>query len=116
MIDRFIREIKASADPNELGMLLVHNGVVRGTSKDGKPVRRMRLSHDPRLLDSVIREARSREGIVDVRVWLNEGELAIGDDIMVVVVAGRFRTDVLPVFEQLLIRIKKEVVREEEEG
>jgi len=114
MIDRLIREIKAAADPSELGMLLVHNGVVRGTSKTGQPVRRMRLSHDPQLLASVIREARSRAGIVAVRVWLNEGELAIGDDIMVVVVAGRFRTDVLPVFEELLTRIKKEVVREEE--
>jgi hypothetical protein len=33
---------------------------------------------------------------------------------MIVVVAGRFRKDILPVFQELLTRIKNEVVREEE--
>jgi molybdopterin synthase catalytic subunit len=114
MIDKILEEIKASADPRDLGMILVHNGVVRGTSKDGQPVSRMKLSHDQPLLDSLVQEARSREGILDVRVWINDGNLAIGADIMVVVVAGRFRKDILPVFQELLTRIKNEVVREEE--
>jgi molybdopterin synthase catalytic subunit len=114
MIDTLIREIKVNANPRELGMILAHNGVVRGTSKIGQPVSKMRLSHDRRLLASLIQEARSREGILDVRVWINEGELEVGSDIMIVVVAGRFRTDVLPVFQELLTRIKNEVVREEE--
>jgi molybdopterin synthase catalytic subunit len=38
----------------------------------------------------------------------------VGDDIMNVCVAGRFRTDVLPVFQELLTTIKTEIVREEE--
>ena len=50
----------------------------------------------------------------DIRVWINEGELAIGADIMYLLVAGRLRTDVLPVFQELLSTIKNEIVREEE--
>jgi hypothetical protein len=46
MIDRWIEEIKLRANPEELGMILVHNGLVRATSKSGKPVRGMKLSYD----------------------------------------------------------------------
>ena len=35
---------------------------------------------------------------------------------MLLLVAGRFRTDVLPVFEETLAIIKKEIVNEEEMG
>jgi len=55
-----------------------------------------------------------KEGIADIRVWINEGELNIGDDIMKICVAGRFRTDILPIFQELLTIVKKEIVREEE--
>jgi molybdopterin synthase catalytic subunit len=54
------------------------------------------------------------EGIVDIRAWINEGTLSVGDDIMVVCVAGRFRKDVLPVFQELIALIKTEIVLEEE--
>jgi molybdopterin synthase catalytic subunit len=36
----------------------------------------------------------------------------VGDDIMLLLVAGRFRTDVLPVFKSLLSVIKQEIVSE----
>ena len=74
----------------------------------------MRLSYDRELLAAVINEAKKRGGIADVRVWINEGDLKVGDDIMCVLVAGRFRTDVLPVLQELLSKVKGEVVHEEE--
>ena len=46
MIDRWLAEIKREANPEDLGMILVHNGIVRGTSKSGKPVSGMKLSYD----------------------------------------------------------------------
>jgi molybdopterin synthase catalytic subunit len=51
---------------------------------------------------------------VDVRAWINQGTLKLGDDIMYVCVAGRFRKDVLPVFQELITLIKTEIVHEEE--
>ncbi len=114
MIDEWIREIKAAADPEALGMMLAHNGVVRGTAKDGKVVKGMKLSFDREKLDSRVSDMKKRDGIVEIRVWINQGELKIGDDIMYVLVAGRFRTDVLPVLQELLTYVKTEVVSEEE--
>lgn len=114
MIDKWIAEIKQQADQRELGMILVHNGLVRATSKDGKDVRGISLSKDNSRLKELIQHYSAKEGIEAVRVWVNEGNLKIGDDIMFVLVAGRFRTDVLPAFESLISAIKKEVVREQE--
>jgi len=114
MVEKWIEEIKRSVSPDALGMMLVHNGVVRATSKDGKPVKGMRLSYDRGMLAAALQEAKKRDGIADIRVWINEGELKVGDDIMYVLVAGRFRTDVLPALQELLGKIKGEVVHEEE--
>jgi molybdopterin synthase catalytic subunit len=114
MIEQWIREIKEECAPDMLGMILVHNGIVRATSKQGKPVGAMNLSYDRPALDQAVRRFKSMEGIVDIRVWINEGTLKIGDDIMNVCVAGRFRKDVLPVFQELITLIKTAIVREVE--
>jgi molybdopterin synthase catalytic subunit len=114
MIEQWIKEIKEECAPDMLGMILVHNGIVRATSKQGEPVGAMNLSYDRPALDQAVRRFKSMEGIVDIRVWINEGTLKIGDDIMNVCVAGRFRKDVLPVFQELITLIKTAIVREVE--
>ncbi len=114
MIDSWIKEIKENPESRKAGMILIHNGIVRATSKDGKPVKGMRLSYDQNKLKEIIRSIKAKEGILEIKVWINEGELKIGDDIMKVLVAGRLRTDVFPALQELVSRIKKEVVIEEE--
>jgi len=114
MIDTWIEEVKQGANPEELGMILAHNGIVRGTSKSGKPVRSMTLSYDHEKLASLVPVFKRRPGIIDVKVWINSGDLKVGDNIMFLLVAGRFRTDVLPVFEEFLSLIKNEIVTEAE--
>ena len=114
MIDAWMKEIKGSADFKDLGMILAHNGVVRATSKDGKPVKGMHLSYDKQKLIRLLDELKKRDGIVEMKVWINERDLQVGDDIMYALVAGRFRTTVIPVLEELVSRIKKEVVSEKE--
>ncbi len=95
-------------------MILIHNGIVRATSKDGKSVKGMRLSYDREKLNSLVTEFREKDGIVAIKAWINEGTLNTGDDIMYVLVAGRLRTDVLPTFEELISKIKREIVSEKE--
>ncbi len=114
MIEKWLTEVKAAAHPEELGMVLIHNGIVRGTSKLGKSVCGMKLSYNQEKLDAAIRMFQQKPGIVEIRVWINTGDLNIGDDIMLVLVAGRFRTDVLPVFQELVAVIKNEIVTETE--
>jgi len=114
MIEQWIRDIKMRSNFKDLGMILVHNGIVRATSKDGKPVRGMHLSYDKKKLSHLLDELSKRDGIVEIKVWINEGLLKIGDDIMYAFVAGKFRTSVIPVLEELVSRIKKEIVSETE--
>ena len=114
MIDQWIAEVKENSDPKELGMILIHNGIVRATSKNGKGVTGMHLSSNREKLNALIAEFEKREGIIAIKAWINEGILTVGDDIMSVLVAGKFRTDVFPTLEELITRIKKEVVSKKE--
>lgn len=114
MIDNWIKEIKANPKSHSAGMILIHNGIVRETSKDGRTVKGMKLSYNKEKLEQAINKIKTKDGIIDVKVWINEGELKVGDDIMIVLVAGRLRTDVFPALQELVAKIKNEVVNEEE--
>jgi molybdopterin synthase catalytic subunit len=114
MIEQWIKEIKKESPADMLGMILSHNGIVRATAKNGGKVQSMNLSYDKAKLEHTVREFKKKEGIIDIKTWINEGHLKIGDDIMYVCVAGRFRKDVLPVFQELITTIKTEIVKEEE--
>ncbi|MDD2273098.1 MAG: molybdenum cofactor biosynthesis protein MoaE [Desulfuromonadaceae bacterium] len=115
MISAWLKEVKENAAPEELGMILMHNGVVRGTSKYGAAVQGMKLSYDEGKLVALLNKYKEHDGIVEIKAWINSGELNVGDDIMYLMVAGRFRTDVFPIFEAVLSAIKKEVVNEMED-
>ena len=45
VIDEWLREVKQRANPEDLGMILVHNGIVRATSKKGSSAGKLRLFH-----------------------------------------------------------------------
>ena len=105
LIDR----IKSHPDYGRVGMILVHNGVVRETSRDGKRVSGLTLTADREALESILAEQRGRPGIVDVLVEIQEGLLNVGDDVMFIVVAGDLRDRVIPVLEDTLNAIKKRV-------
>lgn len=113
-LEAWLEEIKRSPDAARIGMYLVHNGVVRGTARDGSPVSRMDLSYDSDRLVEVIEQVRTRVGVVAVRVWINEGMLEIGEDIMYALVAGDIRDNVLGALQELVRLIKTEVVKERE--
>ncbi len=110
LIDR----IKSHPDYAKVGMILCHNGVVRGTSRDGQRVSGLTLTVDREALDAILAEQRQRPGIVDILVELQEGSLKVGDDVMFIVVAGDLRDHVIPVLEDTLNAIKKRVTHKTE--
>jgi len=112
--DRWVEDVKAQPGAERIGMILVHRGVVRGTSRSGERVGGMDLSVDRGRLDEVVAEARTWDGIVAVRAWVNEGRLDVGDDIMTVLVAGDIREHVFEALQRLVGLIKTGVVTEEE--
>ncbi len=113
-VDAWLDELKASPAAASTGMYLVHNGVVRGHSRDGRPVSGMTLTVDRERLAELVKSATLMEGVTAVRAWVNEGELAVGDDIMVVLVAGDVREHVFEALQALVRMIKAEVVEEVE--
>jgi len=113
-LDAWLAELKASDDFSSTGMFLAHNGVVRARSRDGRPVTGMLLSVDRARLDELVETALLMEGVTHVRAWVNEGELAVGDDIMYVIVGGDIRDHVFEALMALVRMIKTEVVTEAE--
>ena len=66
-------------------------------------------------VDAVIAETYKMDGIYYIRVWLNQGELAVGDDIMYVLIGGDIRPHVVDALQYLVGRIKNECVTEKEQ-
>ena len=114
LIEGWLAEIKTGPHASGIGMLLIHNGVVRGHSRAGDPVGGMILHVDLGRLEQALESARAKDGILEVRAWINEGNLSVGDDMMYVLVAGDIRPHVIPALEDLVAEIKSEVVIEEE--
>ncbi|WP_291490465.1 molybdenum cofactor biosynthesis protein MoaE [Desulfurella sp.] len=114
-IDEIIKKIKKQTNPERLGMILIHNGIVRKTSKDGsKIVKEMFVRYDKELLDKKIKELKTIPGIEYASAFINEGKLNIGDDIMLVIVAGDRRSNILKPFEDFIEYIKQNIVKEQE--
>lgn len=113
-LDAWLAEMKNRPGADGVGMYLVHNGVVRATSRSGDTVTGMDLAVDRDRLTEALEQAESREGIAFVRAWVNEGTLQVGDDIMYVLVAGDIRENVFGALQDLVRTIKTQVVVERE--
>ena len=119
-ITQWLSEAKADPQSSQVGMFLVHNGVVRETPKakvrqgidDGTTVQGMDFSYDAAKVEAAIAETYEMEGIFYIRVWLNEGRLTVGDDIMYVLIGGDIRPHVVDALQFLVEKIKTQCVTE----
>jgi len=122
-IDQWLKEAKADPEALEEGMYLVHNGTVRQTPRkkvregidDGSQVKGMEFDYDQKKVEQAVAEAKKMEGIFHVRVWLNQGQLEVGDDIMYVLIGGDIRPHVIDALQFLVAKIKNECVTEIEQ-
>ncbi len=100
---------------DNVGMMLIHNGVVRAWSrKDKNNVVAVRVTPDHARIEAICKEMEQRDGIFRILAQANEGELHPGDDLLFLVVAGDIRENVKAVFAELLDRVKAEAVSKEE--
>lgn len=121
-MNEWLAEAKASENAAKCGMFLVHNGVVRITPKaqvrEGAEglgeVTRIEFSYDEAGLAEAIQEALSWEGIYFVKAWLNEGVCEVGDSLMYVMIGGDIRPRVIDALQNLVGKIKNELVIEKE--
>ena len=121
-IDAWLKEAKAHESAPLCGMYLTHNGTVRQTAKakvrygaeDTQAVTGMVFSYDAQKVEAVIADTYKMEGIYYIKVWLNEGRLKMGDDIMYVLIGGDIRPRVVDALQYLVGRVKNECVVERE--
>ena len=121
-MDAWLKEAKQNPSANKIGMYLVHNGIVRESAKakvrlgaqNTKPITGLVFSYDQAKVDAAIAETYKMDGIYYLRVWLNEGRLTVGDDIMYVLVGGDIRPHVVDALQALVGKIKSECVVEVE--
>ena len=121
-MDVWLREAKTHESAPKIGMYLTHNGVVRQSAKakvrygeeNTKEVAGMVFSYDKEKVDAVIADTYKMDGIYYIGLWLNEGELAVGDDIMYVLIGGDIRPRVVDALQYLVSRVKNECVTETE--
>lgn len=120
--DVWLREARSEPDAARCGMYLFHNGVVRQSPKsqvrfgkeDAEPVTGMFFTYDEGKVHEAIRKTRAMPGIFHVRVWLNSGELSVGDDLMLVLIGGDIRPHVVDALQALVDTLKSTCVTEVE--
>ncbi|MBR3165846.1 MAG: molybdenum cofactor biosynthesis protein MoaE [Lachnospiraceae bacterium] len=121
-MDAWLAEAKQDESALKIGMYLTHNGIVRQSAKaavrngekNTAPVTGMFFSYDAAKVDAAIEETYRMAGIYYIRVWLNEGQLTVGDSIMYVLIGGDIRPHVIDGLQYLVGRIKNECVVEKE--
>jgi len=115
MLRQLIETVKKNPNLPAAGMILCHNGIVRQTSRDGRPVAGLKVTVDNAILDSIVAGCRRQPGIVDVQVVIHSDRyLAVGEDVMALVIAGDVRERVIAAMAEVLDAIKTRATRKVE--
>ena len=126
-MDAWLKEAKQDVNAEKCGMYLVHNGTVRISAKavvrdlipeeekeKMKKVASVDFSYDAAKVEEAIQETYQMPGIYYIKVWLNEGVLNVGEDIMFVMIGGDIRPRVVDALQSLVGTIKNTCVVEKE--
>jgi molybdopterin synthase catalytic subunit len=114
-MNKMMQAIKNHPDFDSVGMILCHNGVVRVTSRDGRKVKGLRVAANHEKLRQILAEQKQKPGILDIRVEIAEDrDLSVGEDIMLLLVAGDIRENVIAVLTATLNLIKSSVTTKTE--
>ncbi len=115
-ISKTIAELKKRPDFTEnVGMILIHNGVVRNWSRqDHSDVSRLDIEVDHELTEKLRQEYLNKPGIYEILIETESGSYRPGDDLLFIIVAGDLRENIKPVLSELLDRIKAEAVSKKE--
>jgi len=109
-----MEKIKRETNPDKVGMIACHNGLVRATSRDGKPAAYLDIDVNAKRWEDVLQKMRSQRGIAAIEAYLFTGRRQIGEDVLLVAVAGDIRENVFPVLEQTVNRLKQEAILKQE--
>ena len=116
-ISQRIAEMKQQPGFNDnVGMILIHNGTVRGWSRmdNKKEVIALEVTPDLDKIEAIRQEFLKREGIFDIVTEALTGRFQPGEDLLYLIVAGDIRENIKPVLAELLDRVKAEAITKKE--
>jgi len=115
-ISKAIAELKKEPGfQDNVGMVLVHNGIVRGWSRqDRATVTAIEITPDFEKMEEIRKEIEAYPGIFRAVAHANSGPMVPGDDVLFLIVAGDIRENVKPALADFLDRIKAEAVTKKE--
>lgn len=100
---------------DNVGMVLIHNGVVRGWSRQNREtVVGIEITPDHEKIAQIAAEIEARPGIYRAIAHALEGPMQPGDDVLFLIVAGDIRENVKAALSDLLDRVKAEAVSKKE--
>ncbi len=115
-ISKRIAEMKQQPGfQDNVGMILIHNGTVRGWSRnDRSTVVALEVTPDLKKIETIRQEFLQREGIFDIVAEAKTGTFQPGDDLLFLIVAGDIRENIKPVLAELLDRVKADAITKKE--
>lgn len=115
-ISQTIAELKKRPEfQDNVGMILVHNGVVRNWSRNDKSlVTALEVRPDLDKIEALRQEYLQRQGIFEIIIEACAGTFNPGDDLLFIIVAGDIRENIKPVLAELLDRVKSEAIGKRE--
>ena len=107
-----IESVKKDPNYKKVGAMALFIGVVRGQTRKGESVNRLRLeAYDEKAdeaLEKICTDLQRKRGIADVQIHHFTGEFRLGEDLVYVLVAGGHRENVFPVLQEAVERYKSE--------
>lgn len=115
-INAAIAELKAEPGfSDNVGMILVHNGIVRGWSrKDRAEVTAIEVTPDLDKIEAIRKDIEAYDGIFRAVAHARSGKMQPGDDVLYLIVAGDIRENVKAALSDFLDRVKAEAVSKRE--
>jgi len=112
LLSDLLESVKERPDYYKVGAMALFIGVVRGETKKGEQVKRLRLeAYDEKadeILEKICKDLKSKKGVVDVQIHHFTGDFDLGEDLVYVLVAGGHRQNVFPVLQEAVEGYKKE--------
>lgn len=105
--EEFVRNFKKDIDYSKTGMIVFHNGVVRGTSRNGKTVEKISVKKNSNAINEIVKKVSALKGITKADAVAFEGVFEPGDDLLFVGVAGDVRENVFHVLTDFVNELKK---------
>ena len=112
-LEQIIKSIKINHNIKEAGSIHTFTGIVRNSSKIGKPVIGMRIDAYKELANKSIQKICSKlkqeKGIIDVKIIHFKGDFELSEDLVHVVVASSHRKEGFDTVSKAVELYKKEI-------